>query len=223
MRSINNVRVKICCMSSQQEALLAIKYGATAIGLVSQMPSGPGIVSDEMIIDILKVVPKTISTFLLTCETQADQIALQLRKLGANTVQLVDFMEETEFLRLRRILPDVSIVQVIHVQDESSIDQAVRVSKYADMLLLDSGDPNSKIKILGGTGKTHNWQISRKIVEAVSIPVFLAGGLNSENVRKAIETVSPYGVDLCSGVRTNGMLDEAKLESFFNEVNKVSY
>lgn len=87
------------------------------------------------------------------------------------------------------------------------------------MILLDSGNPNLEIKELGGTGRVHNWKLSRKIIESISKPVFLAGGLKPENIREAIEKVKPYGVDLCSGVRTNGRLDLEKLGRFFKEVN----
>ena len=80
---------------------------------------------------------------------------------------------------------------------------------------MDSGNPNLLIKELGGTGRTHNWDLSKKIRENISIPMFLAGGLNKDNVKQAIENVQPYGVDLCSSVRTNGQLDEKKLEAFF--------
>jgi phosphoribosylanthranilate isomerase len=86
---------------------------------------------------------------------------------------------------------------------------------------LDSGNPNLFVKELGGTGRTHNWELSRKIRESIKVPIFLAGGLNQDNVRSAIETVEPYGVDLCSGVRTNGNLDEIKLEAFFKAIDSL--
>ena len=88
-----------------------------------------------------------------------------------------------------------------------------------DALLLDSGNPNLKVKELGGTGRIHNWDLSRLIVEKAGIPVFLAGGLNPKNVLKAIKIVQPYGVDICSGVRSNNSLDEEKLKAFFHQVS----
>ena len=106
-------------------------------------------------------------------------------------------------------------MQVIHVIDETSVDEAIEISEMVDALLLDSGNPKLAVKELGGTGRVHNWKLSRKIVEASKVPVFLAGGLNAANVKEAIEKVVPFGIDVCSGVRTNGHLDKTKLEAFF--------
>lgn len=97
------------------------------------------------------------------------------------------------------------------------------LAKQVDALLLDSRNPNLAVKELGGTGRVHNWQLSRQIREQVSKPVFLAGGLHAGNVREAIETVQPFGLDLCSGVRTNGQLDMRKLEAFFERVGDWVY
>lgn len=213
-------KVKICCISSSHEALSAITHGASALGLVSSMPSGPGVIADEKILEIVKVIPETTDSFLLTSEVKTKPLVLQHRKFKTRTLQLVDQVELNIYGELRNELSDVKLVQVVHVTDESSIDYANKISKYVDAILLDSGNPNLKIKELGGTGKVHNWNISRKIRETVDVPVFLAGGLNPENVREAIKTVEPYGVDLCSGVRTNGNLDEVKLKKFFEAVNK---
>ncbi|MEO8664974.1 MAG: phosphoribosylanthranilate isomerase [Ignavibacteria bacterium] len=212
--------VKICCISSADEAKMAITHGASALGLVSHMPSGPGVISDEKIIEIMKVIPNKIDSFLLTSETSAAKIIKQHQKFKTNTIQIVDKVDNVVYQELSRKLPETVLVQVVHVNDESSVDYAIEVSKYADALLLDSGNPNLKVKELGGTGRVHNWQLSKKIRELVDIPVILAGGLNPDNVREAIETVEPYAVDLCSGVRTNGELDEAKLKKFFDAVNQ---
>lgn len=222
MNDTRNPRVKICCISSVNEAKLAIEYGASALGLVSKMPSGPGVIPDEDILIIAKIIPPPIASFLLTSETESSKIILQQKKFKTNTLQLVDEVEVNVYAEIRNELPGISIVQVVHVIDESSIKYAVKVSEHTDAILLDSGNPNLRIKELGGTGKVHNWEISKKIREAVRVPVFLAGGLNPENVRKAIDIVGPFGVDLCSGVRTNGLLDEMKLKKFFEAISKES-
>lgn len=213
-----NTKVKICCISSITEAKLAVSFGATALGLVSKMPSGPGVISDEKILDIIKTIPVNIDTFLLTSETNSERIILQEKKFKPKTLQLVDEVKTDVYNDIKRELPGIKIVQVVHVTDESSVDYAVRVSEFADGILLDSGNPGLSVKELGGTGRVHNWNISRMIRESVDVPVYLAGGLNPENVREAIETVMPYGVDLCSGVRTNGKLDKLKLKNFFEAV-----
>jgi len=222
MKSIPVIRVKICCISSVGEASLAIKLGASALGIVSEMPSGPGIISEAQITEIIKTVPPTVSTFLLTSRRKSKDIIIQQRKTQATTIQLVDSIDYEELLKLRFELPWVKIVQVIHVQNNESIIEAKSVEPFVDGLLLDSGNPNLDVKILGGTGVRHNWEISKVIKEEIKIPLFLAGGLNSDNVEEAIETVRPFGLDICSGVRTNGRLDEDKLKEFFNKVNVVN-
>jgi phosphoribosylanthranilate isomerase len=211
-------KIKICCISSVEEARLAIRYGASALGLVSAMPSGPGPISEDLIAEIIPHIPSGIMSFLLTSRQDAASIVAQQRKTRVNTLQLVDAVTEDVYASLRKDLPGIRIVQVIHVTDESSIAEAISVAPFVDMLLLDSGNPKSAVKELGGTGRTHNWNLSKRIVEAVNVPVFLAGGLNPVNVREAIEKVLPYGVDICSGVRTNGRLDEQKLRLFIDLV-----
>jgi len=212
---MSKVRVKICCISSIEEANLAIQYGASAIGLVARMPSGPGVIEDELIHKIAKNITSPTDTFLLTSETKAESIIEHYKRTNTTTIQIVDALSDRQYQTIREELPNVKLVQVIHVIDNNSIKEAVEISEYVDAILLDSGNPNLLIKELGGTGRTHNWDLSKKIRETISIPVFLAGGINKDNVKQAIEHVQPYGVDLCSSVRTNGQLDERKLEAFF--------
>lgn len=202
--------------------MTAIRSGASAIGLVAEMPSGPGPIPDELIRQIAAATPPPVATFLLTSRTSVKGIIEHHRRTNTNTIQIVDALSEGSYEDLRIAMPYVKIVQVIHVVSEASIEEAVRISGSADAILLDSGNPDLKIKELGGTGRVHNWNLSRRIREQVSCPVFLAGGLNPDNVRNAIETVEPFAVDVCSGVRTNGMLDEEKLERFISEVRRAS-
>lgn len=212
-------RVKICCISSVEEARMAVECGATALGLVGHMPSGPGVISDELIGDIVKTVPPPVATFLLTSETDPAAIIAHHKKVHASVIQIVDALAERQYDTLRRELPAIKLVQVIHVVDERSVTEAIEVSKHVDAILLDSGNPNLPVKELGGTGRTHNWDLSRTIRESIDIPLYLAGGLNKENVRQAIDKVQPFGIDLCSGVRTNGKLDKEKLQAFFTAIN----
>jgi phosphoribosylanthranilate isomerase len=212
------IKVKICCINSIAEAKMATSYGASAIGLVGRMPSGPGAIEDELIKSIAITIPPPIATFLLTCETSAEQIINHHQRTFTNTIQLVDELHEKDCAIIKKALPAIKLVQVIHIIDEVSIEQAIKVSENVDAILLDSGNPKLTIKELGGTGRTHDWKLSRKIQESINIPLFLAGGLNAENVRQAIDVVNPYGVDVCNGVRTNGQLDENKLKAFFEKV-----
>ncbi|MBX7222528.1 MAG: phosphoribosylanthranilate isomerase [Blastocatellia bacterium] len=208
-------RVKICCISSIAEARLAIRYGASALGLVSAMPSGPGVISEDLITEIAALVPPGVASFLLTSLQDADSIIAQQRRCRANTIQLCDRLETGSYADLRRALPGISLVQVIHVTGTESITEAREVASQVDGILLDSGNQSLAVKELGGTGRTHDWSLSRAIREQIGKPLFLAGGLRPENVRHAVETVTPFGLDLCSGVRTDGHLDEAKLARFF--------
>ena len=207
-------RVKVCCISSIEEANMAIYFGASALGLVGNMPSGPGVISDDEILTIAKIVPPAISTFLLTSEISADEIVQHHKRTSTSTIQIVDTIKDGSYRIIRDQLPAIKIVQVIHVIDERTVDQAIEISHLVDALLLDSGNPNLEIKELGGTGRVHNWTLSKKIVTQSKVPVFLAGGLTAENVRQAIDQVEPFGLDLCSRVRTNKKLDPRKLENF---------
>lgn len=211
-------RIKICCITSENEARLAIEYGASAIGLVARMPSGPGPIPDELIRQIAKTVPPPVATFLLTSETSVKEIIEHHHRTNTNTIQIVDSLSSGTYSQLKEGLPGVKIIQVIHVIDERSVNEAMEISEMVDAILLDSGNPRLKVKELGGTGRVHNWKLSRQIRDKTKCPVFLAGGLNPENVRQAIDEVHPFAVDVCSGVRTDGRLDREKLERFFREV-----
>lgn len=215
-------RVKICCIKSPAEARLAIAQGASALGLVSSMPSGPGVIDETAIARIAAAVPPPIATFLLTSLHDADEIIAQQRRCRTNTLQLCDYVEFSVYARLRAALPGIALVQVIHVTGDESVNHAQKVAEHVDALLLDSGNPTLAVKELGGTGRVHDWSLSCRIRDAVPKPIFLAGGLRSTNVREAIAAVQPFGLDLCSGVRTNDILDEQKLRSFFEAVNAAS-
>lgn len=214
-------KVKICCISSHEEAQMAIEAGASALGLVGPMPSGPGIISDQLISAIASKTPPAISTFLLTSRIQAKEIIAHQRIAGSSTVQIVDKLQEGTYHEIKKALPGIKIIQVIHVRDSASITEAIKISREVDALLLDSGNPDLSTKELGGTGRTHNWEISKELVKSVKIPVFLAGGLNPLNVVQAIEKVQPYGLDICSGVRTKGKLDPKKLKAFFKAIRSM--
>lgn len=205
------IRLKICCIGSVEEARIAIAAGADAVGLVAEMPSGPGPIADALIAEIAASVPPPVSRFLLTSRTDAAGIVAHALACRVDTVQLVDAVATTVYGTLRQVLPALRIVQVLHVEGEQSLADAQRVAPEVDAILLDSGRPNAAVRELGGTGRTHDWTVSRRIVETCGRPVFLAGGLNEHNIAEAIARVRPYGVDLCSSVRIDGRLDAGKL------------
>ncbi len=218
MLQMTTPRIKICCIANEREAADAISFGASAIGLVGKMPSGPGPISDEEIERIARSVPPPVATFLLTSERTPQGIIEHYLRTRTSAIQIVDELEGRDYDSIQASLPGVKLVQVIHVLDDASVDEACELAEHVDAILLDSGNPRLEIKELGGTGRRHDWKLSRRIVESCPKPVFLAGGLNADNVREAIETVGPFGLDVCSGVRSGGRLDPAKVEAFFNAV-----
>ena len=209
-------------MASIEEALMAIDHGADAIGLVSAMPSGPGPISEYLIAEIARTVPASVGTFLLTCKQDVSSIIAQQRFTRVNTIQICDRLIEGTYNDLRNALPGIKLVQVIHVTGSESVQEAVEVAPLVDSILLDSGNQSLAIKELGGTGRVHDWKLSRKIRESIDVPMFLAGGLKPENVAEAIEEVRPFGVDVCSSLRPEGNLDLGLLASFFSAIESVS-
>ena len=220
------VAVKICCIADPGEADSAIAAGANVLGLVTHMPSGPGVIRDEQAAEIARHVRRTrpdVETFLLTSLTSAEAIAEQHARCGSTALQLVDHVPHAELQRLRSLCPDVKRVQVIHVLGEASVDEAVAAAPWVDALLLDSGNPNLAVKELGGTGRTHDWATSRRIRDAVwPLPLFLAGGLRADNVAQALAQVQPHGLDLCSSVRTQGAHDAVKPRAYFDAVRRAT-
>jgi phosphoribosylanthranilate isomerase len=209
------IRIKICCIQSLEEAHLAIAAGADALGLVATMPSGPGPIDDALIARIAAAIPPPVATFLLTSETEPAAIIAHARRCRPNTLQLVDRIAPGAYRELRAALPGIRLVQVIHVGGPEALEEARTVAPLVDALLLDSGRPHEAVKVLGGTGRTHDWALSRQIVAAAPCPVFLAGGLRADNVATAIRAVRSFGVDICTGVRrADYALDAARLEAF---------
>jgi len=215
---MNRIRVKVCCIKNVEEARLAVESGASALGLVSAMPSGPGPIPEDEIAMIAATIPPGVSSFLLTALTRAEAIAEQHSRLGTQVLQLVDRVPEGEMVRLRRLVPAARVVPVIHIVGPESLEEARVAAEHSDALLLDSGRPNAPRKQLGGTGRTHDWAISEQICRESKVPVFLAGGLNPQNAAEAVRAVRPFGVDLCTGVRTGGALDRDKLGAFMAAV-----
>ncbi len=221
MHKATKPKVKVCCIISRVEARTAIAHGAYAIGLVSEMPSGPGVIAEELIAEIAADVPPGILTVLLTSKQDTAAIIEQQRRCGVNTLQIVDRLEKGSYQDLKEAMPGVSLVQVIHVTGKQSIEEAESCAPHVDAILLDSGNPKKSVKKLGGTGRTHNWKIIRTIRERMDVPVYLAGGLTPDNVAEAMQQVGPFGLDICSGVRTDGRLDDAKLEALFTKIKSA--
>jgi phosphoribosylanthranilate isomerase len=214
-------RIKVCCIASPEEAQVAVAAGADALGLVARMPSGPSPIPDAQIAGVTAVVPPPVATFLLTSETTADAISAHIRATNPSTVQIVSHIDPAESARLAEIEPQIRRVQVIHVEGAEALEMIPLYSRHVHAFLLDSGRPNAAVAELGGTGRAHDWDVSAAFVRASDKPVFLAGGLSAANVAHAIRKVRPYGLDLCSGVRTDGELDGAKLAAFVSAVERA--
>ncbi len=200
---------------------MAIEAGASAIGLVSEMPSGPGVIDETVIASVAKRTPVGVAAVLLTSQVSAIGLIDQQHRCRADVLQLCGLVSHEDLRRVRDALPGVRLMHVIHVGGEASIGEAVGMTPYVDAILLDTGSRAGPVRELGGTGRTHDWSISRRIVASTNRPVFLAGGLNPVNVGEAIATVKPYGVDICNGVRSNGHLDPVKLGAFMQAVGSV--
>lgn len=212
------IQVKVCCIASAVEARLAVGLGADAVGLVGHMPSGPGVIGVAVAAQIANEMPGGTDTFLLTSAMCASEIVQDLTVCPASAVQIVRHIDPGEYPELIEAAPQVRRIQVVHIEDEGALELLARYQPFVDAFLLDSGKTFGADQQFGGTGATHNWAISRRFVENTDIPVYLAGGLKSTNVFEAITQVRPYGVDLCTGVRTDDQLDPAKLEAFMSEV-----
>ena len=208
-------------MASLGEVRAAVIAGADAVGVVGPMPSGPGPVDDEAARAVIAAAPPGVTPILLTSEFDPAAVVGHIRRTEAEVVQIVRHVDPALHGHLRAALPGLKIVQAVHVEDETALEFARAYAKTADALLLDSGRPGEETAELGGAGRRHDWNISRRIVSLCDKPVFLAGGLNETNVGEAIETVRPFGVDLCSGVRTGGKLDVRKLSGFFAAVRRT--
>ncbi len=221
MSALRQTRVKVCCISSEAEAALAVACGANALGLVGPMPSGPGIIDDTLAAQIAASTPPGVESFLLTSRTDATDILEHVGTVRPSVVQIVQHVDPGVYPLLMKAAPEVKRVQVIHVEDAGALDLIGHYEPYVHAFLLDSGRPNAETVELGGTGRTHDWDVSRQFVAATLRPVFLAGGLQPDNVTDAIGRVSPFGVDLCSGVRTDGELDEGKLKAFINAIRTI--
>ncbi|MBJ3775214.1 phosphoribosylanthranilate isomerase [Acuticoccus mangrovi] len=213
---MRRTRLKVCCIRSEAEAAMAVAAGADAVGLVGEMPTGPGVIPDTDVREIAATVPAPISPWLLTAEDEADTILDHAERCAVTTVQLVRHIAPEVHDHLAERAPWLRRVQVIHVEGDDALDVVAAYGERPHTFLLDSGRPS--VAELGGTGRVHDWDVSARIVAAAPRPVFLAGGLNPGNVAEAIRTVRPFGLDLCSGIRRQNRLAEDLLTAFVGAI-----
>jgi phosphoribosylanthranilate isomerase len=214
-------RVKICCIRSDAEAGMAVEAGADAIGFVAQRPPSPRTIPDDQIASIIAAAQPFVATCLLTSEETADAISAHVDSTCPTTVQILPHIDPAESARLATLQPHVRRIQVIHVQGTEALNLIEDYAPYVHGFLLDSGNPISTGHKFGGTGRQHDWDVSAEFVKVSPVPVFLAGGLSPANAADAILRVKPFGIDLCTGVRTDGLLNREKLMSFMLAVRKA--
>ncbi|MGE5328340.1 MAG: phosphoribosylanthranilate isomerase [Deltaproteobacteria bacterium] len=209
------MRVKICGIKRIEDALKAIEFGADAIGLLIKTQSKNSI-DENTAREIVRTLPPFCSSVMVVITTDIKEIVELSRYIGVTAIQLHGENSPEDILNIKRELPFVKIIKTLHVTNIETINNCKKYFKIADAILLDS--TNFSGGAVGGTGLTHDWSISRKIVEESPIPVILAGGLNPENVAEAVKIVEPYGVDVQSGVNgEDGFKDYAKLERFIKK------
>ena len=218
---MKKTQIKICCIASEEEAQMALNEGVDAVGLVGEMPSGPGVIGSDRASSIVAVLPDSVDSFFLTSHDRGRDIVEELGVSHASTVQIVRHIDPVEYLPVIENLPKLRRVQVIHVENDSALELIERYNEVADAFLLDSGKTMGANPQFGGTGKVHDWTISKQFVQSTDLPVYLAGGLSPGNVFRAITEVRPAGVDVCSGVRSNDTLDSEKVQAFVKEVKRA--
>lgn len=216
---MSRTRVKICCIRNPVEAQLAIDAGADVLGLVGPMPNGPGQIDLPMVHRLTDRMPAGVQGWLLTTADTADAIVDAARAARVQAVQLVKGVSPEVCQAVRAAVPALRLVCVLHVDGEEAIAAARHIAPHVHAVLLDSGKIKGANPTYGGTGNTHDWQISRRVVEAVDGPVWLAGGLTPSNVAEAIRVVRPFGIDVCSKLRVDGALDANRLSAFMAAVH----
>ncbi|MCO4771258.1 MAG: phosphoribosylanthranilate isomerase [Deltaproteobacteria bacterium] len=207
-------RIKICCISSEQEVAIAVAGGADLLGFVAPPLGGLGVIPVERIAELISLVPPGCVAVLLTGLTGFEDIANQVRLARPDGVQLVRSTTPETRRALREAFPGLRLLQVVHVHGEDAIDDALAAQEHSHGLVLDSAVLGGPTEQLGATGTTHDWSISARVVAAVDVPVYLAGGLSAANAAQARRVVGSFGLDLCSSVRTQGRLDQDKVSAF---------
>ncbi len=207
-------RIKICCISSEDEVRVAVSGGADLLGFVAPPLGGLGVIPEDRIAELIPLVPPGCVAVLLTGHQDPADIAAQIHRTRPSAVQLVKATTAAARAGLQRTFPGVRFLQVVHVQGPESVDDAIAAAEHSDGLVLDSAVLGGDAPQLGATGNTHDWAVSARIVASVDVPVYLAGGLKATNVAEARRTVGSFGLDLCTGVRTDDVLDPSKVAAF---------
>ncbi len=208
------VKVKICANKSVDEAKMCLDAGADIIGiLVGQEHNSNDFIDKYKAKEITNFVDKRCKVSLVTHLTDADKIIELTKFIGNDIIQLHSDIKEDEVEKIYKSLPNVKLVRLIHISKDGKICTNYKKVQYVDYYLLDSF--NLKTNQVGGTGLIHDWNKSSELIKELNKPVFLAGGLNPDNVKQAVSLAHPYGVDVNSGCKNKlGMKDKNKVKNF---------
>lgn len=214
------VRVKICGIKNIEDALAVAALGADELGFHVGLAGGRSPLTPEDAARIIKQLPPHAAPVLVTSVVEPKELIGLAQKTGAAILQLYGDASPAQIQEVKEAMPSVKIWKVINIADEASIALAKEYEGAADAVALDTFNKDNGAR--GGSGKTHDWDISRRIAESLSIPVILAGGLNPENVAEAVAQVRPAGVDVNSGVTNpDGSKDLAKVKRFIEHAKGV--
>jgi phosphoribosylanthranilate isomerase len=212
---MSRVRVKVCGITNREDLEVAVDAGADALGFVVDVPESPRSISLDRARDLVEATPPFVQGVLVSVFDTVDRLETLCSCLAPDAVQVTGTLPRDAICEQFR---GIQVIHAVAVNDQAGevLPSAVR----CDAVLTDSCVPGAH----GGTGKPHNWNVSRAIKELIApTPLILAGGLTPGNVRAAIETVRPYAVDVSSGVEARaGIKDPAKIRAFIRAVTEAS-
>jgi len=211
---VRRVRVKVCGITNREDLEAAVDAGADALGFVVDVPASPRNISLDRALDFVEATPPFVQSVLVSVFDTVDQLETLCSCVAPDAVQVAGTLARDA---IGEQLRGIRVIQAIAVNDEVDV---LPFAAHCDAVLTDSCVPGAH----GGTGKPHNWNVSRAIKELIApTPLILAGGLTPGNVRAAIKTVRPYAVDVSSGVEARaGMKDPAKIRAFIEAVKEAS-
>ena len=196
----------------------AVDAGCDALGFIMGVTHrSSDVVTPAEAAKLIRRLPPFIEPVAVTHLQETEDLIRLVKDSRCTTLQIQDTIEPSEIDVIRDALPYAKIVKAVHVTGESAIAMGKRYEPYADALILDTRTGDQ----IGGTGIPHDWNISATIVATSAIPVILAGGLTPENVREAIRKVRPYGVDVHTGVKKDGVRNPDRTLAFAREARNA--
>lgn len=214
------MNIQMAGIRNVNDALMCVDCGVNIIGLlVGQAHTSDDFISKELAREIKLVLPSGVLTTLITHLEKAEEIIPIARYIDVDYIQLHSHLPESEVKLIRDALPNKKLLRLIHIGSDGTLLNDINTIKYVDFYFTDS--INLKTNQVGGTGLTHNLDTDKMLVDTLDKPVFIAGGLNPDNVSDAVKYCKPYGVDVNSGCRADdGSRDRAKVLAFVKNASK---